>query len=611
MCFFRGSLAILDGVQATVTESTFTRCSGGQGGAIYVARGCTLALDGVLFTFNDATKGTGKGGAVYASENCTVLVEGTTFEDNTGTRGPAFFVESYDETRRSFVLFTNGVRIARGIARLYGSAVSIYGAGAELEARDGVVFEENLGAVWGGPTYLYGAARFVARGDVVFRNNVGTGACMSAILVSPSCTTELYAGVWIHDNVEFRGGTTSLFGGAICAHGIGAIVLASGAINIERNTVMGVGGGAIKSYMGSTFLSNGVSISYNMMPSGAGFFNPREGLMETGINLFDNISISHNVAYLGDGGGGTFSGTTSLSHVLFRNNTAAYGKGGALMADTLSRVTVRNCVFVDNTAADGGALAGAGSGASVTVMSSVFERNRALKKGGCVYLDGSCALTLCNHTKLAHCIAASDGGGASTHGESKLTIRDGVIIERCASLHGSGGGMQIGGASLDVHLGVVVQNNRATRGGGVSFMAPVRFRGMAHTRISHNVASEHGGGLYGFSSFAQLTVAADHSLSIENNVANRDGGGLALGRGGMPCMTCACVIHTRARSISRDSLTNTRTRAHTRAAQLVVIYISIYLYLSIYLSIYLYIYIYIALHIYIYIHLYVCVYTHT
>ena len=65
-----GSLALVDGVRATVTESIFTRCSGASGGAISMAHGCTIALEGVLFSLNDAT-GVG-GGAVFVGDNCTL-----------------------------------------------------------------------------------------------------------------------------------------------------------------------------------------------------------------------------------------------------------------------------------------------------------------------------------------------------------------------------------------------------------------------------------------------------------------------------------------------------------------------------------------------------------
>ena len=239
-----------------------------------------------------------------------------------------------------------------------------------------------------------------------------------------------------------------------------------------------------------------------------------------------------------DGGGARFGGrTVDLYKVVFRNNSAFSGKGGGVMSETKAHLTLRNCVFVDNKAAYGGALAGAGAGATVHVISSTFEgANRALNEGGCIYLGGSCAMTL-NNTNIKECVSRSHGGGASTRDNSFLTVMGGVVIDRCESLEGNGGGVQMGGLRLDVlvpdqNAYMVVQNNKARRGGGVSAMGIVNFGGPARTVVQGNSASENGGGVYGFSSFARLKIEPGHTLSIENNLAVNDGGGLFLSHGG-------------------------------------------------------------------------------
>lgn len=49
-----GSLALVDGARVILTDSTFTRCSAGNGGAVYAARGSTLFMERMHFSLNEA-----------------------------------------------------------------------------------------------------------------------------------------------------------------------------------------------------------------------------------------------------------------------------------------------------------------------------------------------------------------------------------------------------------------------------------------------------------------------------------------------------------------------------------------------------------------------------
>ena len=62
---------------------------------------------------------------------------------------------------------------------------------------------------------------------------------------------------------------------------------------------------------------------------------------------------------------------------------------------------------------------------------------------------------------------------------------------------------------------VKIEKNSAKQGGGLAFMSPVHFRQPSKSVIQDNVASDTGGGLYGFSSLADLRVASDHILVIK------------------------------------------------------------------------------------------------
>ena len=414
-------------------------------------------------------------------------------------------------SRTSLVRLTRGVKFVKNIGLLYGSGLRVDGDGVFAEVSDGFEATDNYVGAWGGTVLLYLGPHVVLRGDVVIRNNFGAG---TTALGSVTSVVELHDGVRIENNIarEFLQDEA-----AIVSLAYSSLLFATGRVSIENNGVSGMAkkSGVIGFTDSSAFLSNGVSISHNTV---AGLVDISSHTLScANIVHLHSISISHNIAYIGDGGGARLYGrTVDLTDVLFRNNTAA-GRGGGLMFDTLTRMTLRACSFLENTAVgDGGALAGAGDGAIVNVMSSNFERNRALSEGGCLYLGGSSEMTL-NHTKVGECIAHSHGGGTSTRDDSSITLMDAVVIERCESLRGIGGGLQVGGLGLDVlvvrNTPVVVRNNRARRGGGISFMGDLNVRGASMTIISGNVATENGGGLYGFSNSARLRVDPDHSLA--------------------------------------------------------------------------------------------------
>ena len=62
-------------------------------------------------------------------------------------------------------------------------------------------------------------------------------------------------------------------------------------------------------------------------------------------------------------------------------------------------------------------------------------------------------------------------------------------------------------------------------------MGVMSLGGEGVSQVHGNLASENGGGLFGFSSYARLNSASEHMLSIQDNVANVDGGGIGLDQG--------------------------------------------------------------------------------
>jgi cysteine-rich repeat protein/predicted outer membrane repeat protein len=528
-----GALAIVDGSAALLEDTTVTHCfaTSGGGGA-YVARKSTLDMQGMHFSLND---GGPFGGALHSTAECTVQASTTTMTGNTATRAGAIRFDGGGVLR-----LTNGVHIIRNVA-VYAGGIYVYGFGPETKIFD-------------------------ATGVTEVSKNIGRGGLSTNILVYTTteapCIVTFASDVRIRDGwaenygaglvamnaiVHLRDGTT-VAGNIAGVEGAGILALqvtliVSGRVTIEDNHGLGIlpgtgeiqknaGGGGIwwASGWGVALLSSGVILRGNSCINGGAFFC--EGLGSDSV-LLDDVSFTDNFARF-DGAGAFLSDSdASIRNVLFRNNTAL-ANGGGLSFQGGMDASVSSCSFVANKALNGGGLAAAASSSIIHVHLATFDSNHALYEGGAMYATGSASLTI-NETTVTECTAQS-GGGIATRGESVLTLKENVAIRRCEAPTGLGGGILVAGASLTITVAsrnqpVVVESNSARRGGGVAYMAIVTLEGESTTFVQKNRAADKGGGVYGFSSYAKLYVAAHHSVMIQENEADTDGGGIALGQG--------------------------------------------------------------------------------
>ena len=329
----------------------------------------------------------------------------------------------------------------------------------------------------------------------------------------------------------------------------GNIVIENNAVRPGGTSESAGGGGAYVDADSSCYFSNGVVISNNQAEYGGGFGVPNFGGSALQWNIMENVKFTNNIAFK-NAGGALFSVPTTLTGVVFQENTAQQSGGGAVVASTTA--TIESCSFYDNKALteNGGALLGNGQ-AVIEVVSSTIERNTALSEGGGIIVSDSSALTLTN-TKVTQCSSRFHGGGVCTRGNSVLILRDDVSIRGCESLLGmvclslslslslahthahthththmytfmsvcvQGGGLLAGGLRVTVTVAhskrLVIEDNRAARGGGMTFMTSVTFEGAGTTVLEENWAKEQAGGLYGFSSYARMSISPDHSVVIQ------------------------------------------------------------------------------------------------
>ena len=534
-----GSLAIVDEANAQITDTTIKSCSAEEdGGGAYVASASTIVMDRILLTLNVAV--TGNGGALMIEDYCRVHGTKIVMSNNAANQGGGLFVQYH-----SHLVLTGGFSCVGNNVIQYGACFLAYwNCTVDLsdgpEMGGGIDVLDNHAALGGSGIWMYGPEggynHFTSRGEMNFRDN-WSGGCCGGAFINWGGVAELSAGVKFSDNLAMTGGASmcNWFTGTVIAFGV--VFENNHAKGLDPNTgevSSSYGGGGIwHGESATTYLYGGI-FKENSAHYGAAFFDDGY-LKETGTIVMQEVSFVSNIAYL-DGGACRFFGRKiRLYRVLFRSN-AASRHGGGILCESQTLATIDSCSFFNDTArSNGGSLALKGMFGSTNVTSTTFERGTA-REGGCIHVSGNSRLKL-NHSHLLECVATfGDGGGICTRDDSVLTLVDGVAIRHCKALEGKGGGLLAAGGALTIAITnnlnhVVVEKNRAKNGGGVSYLSPVHLHGAGKTLISLNGANQNGGGLFGFSSFAKLQVGQGHKLWIEDNIADNDGGGIALVQG--------------------------------------------------------------------------------
>jgi filamentous hemagglutinin family protein len=162
------------------------------------------------------------------------------------------------------------------------------------------------------------------------------------------------------------------------------INIAAGTVNIDGLTVAdgrfsGGNGAGISVAAGATLnLSNSV-IANNQIVT----VNDGAGLANTGTTNLTNVTVRNNTAN-DDGGGIVNFGTLTIINSTLSNNTAigsssANSGGGALLNTTVGTATLINTTVSGNTAKVGGGIRNDGN---LTILNSTVANNRATGGGG-------------------------------------------------------------------------------------------------------------------------------------------------------------------------------------------------------------------------------------
>ncbi len=470
-----------------------------------------------------------------------------------------------------------GAMLLNGTFNMYGGEI----ANAKSDVNGGAVFINTNGvftmyggkitgstaADRGGALYVLGTAQI--KGGEISGNNAASGGAVyvnnSALTVSGGTmannSSATHGGAVYADNspVTVTGGLfkgnaadeAAGTGGAIFATGESSVITMEGG-EISGNTAKGAGG--IITQTKASLVMKGGKIAENAAGTTGG----------GGVYISTNTSFTMS--------GGEISGNTSKGNgggiFLFRSKATVTGgkitgneaakQGGGLNIRG-GEATFENVTFSGNSAeTDGGAIsmilfsATAKDGTAVIVPAvvtlgkgTVLTGNTAKSTGGAVYVNGEgSALTIQGGQITKN--KAKHGGGIITVTKSQLNLESGTISSN--SVTANGGGVYISTNTTLKMTGGTISGNTAKNGGGIYFLkSNLKMSGGA---VSGNTATADGGGMYLYLSTSNVSggsvtgnsaknaggiriAGGDHSigsLNVSYNTAEKDGGGIMLGR---------------------------------------------------------------------------------
>lgn len=377
----------------------------GDGGAVSSLQGAQVVMS--TFIGNSAS---GAGGAVSVARSASFAQ--TDFTSNSATTGGAIHAVGQVDVR--------GGTFLNNSASALGGAVRVLSDLQTSSVINGSVFRSNTAGGDGGAVYVNGAAAAFANVSLLIKNAT------------------------MESNTASNGGAV----GVGLTNGGGGLTVVGG--TFEANTAKN-GGGAIRftqsswaatfQVVGATFLANragttggavmaaypGLAISRstftgNIADSDGGALWTTGVSAAPGFTWSTNYRISQSTFTSNgsgrDGGAIAHAGVTTtnpsmlrVQHTTFSKNTAA-GRGGALYAASGKTSEVRTSGFVDNRAADGGAVASAGS---AMLTNATLAGNHA-QRGGGAFFAGSAEMLHVTFTGNSAASAAalfSDGAVGS------------------------------------------------------------------------------------------------------------------------------------------------------------------------------------------------------
>jgi len=216
------------------------------------------------------------------------------------------------------------------------------------------------------------------------------------------------------------------------------------------------------------------------------------------INNDTNISINRSVTIQGNGspnsviidarGLNRIFSITSNQEVRFVNITFKNGytlnHGGAVYkGDIVTTIRFTNCIFLNNTANQGGAISNNGN--NMILEYCTFTNNRA-NQGGAIYNAGNNVYVISSNFNNNR--ATQDGGAIASY-------RQNMYILNCNFANNTairGGALSHYGSNINISTSNFT-NNRATHGGGI--YSEGSYRTLTGCNFINNTATQNGGAI--------------------------------------------------------------------------------------------------------------------
>lgn len=386
-----------------------------HGGAVFIDNGAHLTLQGGTFVSNSSQRDDpesddviySNGGAIFFDRSSTSKITDVKFESNRANDGGAILIQDGSQVG------VEGSQFIKNVSAASGGAIFSDG---NLTLKTST-FKENSG-IDGAAVYLQASSsaeisnnRFESN-KVVTRSS-GTGGNGTIFVregVSPVLTDNVFEANASENNaagIFVREGATITVNGGAFSYNTAAHF--GGAISTEPNTSFtvtdvtftgneSVAGGAV--YVGessedlkvvdSTFDQNKAlfDAEENWGNGAAIYIAEQSRLQVSGTDFLENQSKNHGGAVFIDNEAElTLSGGSFVS-----NSTTGSADGGAIFIDNDASATATDVTFTSNTAFKGGAIL-SDPGSQLTILGGTFEENSAGDAGGAVYVRNSLSLT--------------------------------------------------------------------------------------------------------------------------------------------------------------------------------------------------------------------------
>lgn len=505
----QGGAIYIDAWSTTQINNTiFTNNIGSHGGAIYLGERGTASINNSNLSDNCASAGFG--GAIFTGASSSLSVNNVAFNNNTAKNGNGGTIAAGD----GVTLNINGSSFTNtSTDNLAGGAIYL-GANQGQLILTNSIFNNTSSKDYGGAIYIGNNAKATTITNVRFINtqsSTGGAICIDTTNNRATLT-----------NTTFTDSTAGAYGGAI--HTLAPLTLN---VNTEdepfTNIKAGISGGAIYSASQTdlTIISTHDLIfrDYNVSAYGGAIFSNANLIFDMGEN---KVSFINNTAAWGGAiwldGKDMSNPATSLSNMVFTDNTASSEDGGAIYSLNGVVLTLNNIQFTNNQASIG--FGGAIYTTSPLISTNTnYTNNQAGTAGGAIYTKGT--LNINNNTFNDNTAAA--GGAIYQFEGASASISNSNFTNNQATNTSDGDG---GAVYLDTSTATSIvtltqlkfNNNTAGRYGGSIYLEGQDT--LTNIEISDSTAGDSGGAI--FNNDGTLEI---NNITSTNTAANKKQGG--------------------------------------------------------------------------------------